>query len=291
MTTLDLHLDCPWVFTKRGKSVCEPGDLQKGGLDAVVMALYLSESLQNELTVLEVNKAIDAQGKFIAEKKVELWRDGITVFAALEGGRLINNSLDRLATLVKEHDIKYLTLTHNKNTAWADSATDRPNLNGLAEFGCNVVRACNRLGVLVDVSHTSDRTAEAALKISDKPVIASHSGVRNLVPHPRNLTDDLMKLIARSGGLVGVPFAKNFIGKMWHKVAEHVDYIVEKIGIDHVAIGSDLDGAVMCVGSETAAQWKTTVECALAARGYSDEDMAKIAGRNAMLLFERMKKV
>lgn len=286
--TLDLHLDSPWQFTKRGDSVATPTILKAGGLEGVVYALYLSESLQTEIGVEASWKAIERQIDFVNQRHEELGKMGIKVFMALEGGRLINQNLDKLETLAKA-GIRYMTLTHNKNTAWADSATDQPLFNGLSLFGMRAVKACERFKVLVDVSHTSDKTAEAVLKITKKPVIASHSGVRNLIPHPRNLSDDLIKRIAETGGLIGIPFAKNFIGPNWMDVANHIDYVVQKVGIESVAIGSDLDGAVMVKGAETALNWRTVIWVGLTKKGYKRDEIEKVAGENALRLFEKMR--
>ena len=128
----------------------------------------------------------------------------------IEGGHQINDSL---AVLRQMYDAgaRYMTLTHTKNTAWADSATDKPVHHGLAPFGIEVVREMNRLGMLVDLSHVSPETMRAALAVTEAPVIFSHSSARALDDHPRNVSDDILRLLAANGGVVMVNFAPGYV--------------------------------------------------------------------------------
>ncbi len=130
----------------------------------------------------------------------------------IEGGHQINDSL---AVLRQMYDAgaRYMTLTHTTNTAWADSATDAPVHHGLTPFGMEVVREMNRLGMLVDLSHVSPETMKAALAVSEAPVIFSHSSARALVDHPRNVPDDILKIIAANGGVVMVNFAPGYVSE------------------------------------------------------------------------------
>ena len=123
----------------------------------------------------------------------------------VEGGHQINNSLEVLRAYY-DLGARYMTLTHSSNTAWADSATDAPVHHGLTAFGREVVREMNRLGMLVDLSHVSLDTMRAALAVSEAPVIFSHSSARALVDHPRNVPDDVLRLVAANGGVVMVNF-------------------------------------------------------------------------------------
>src|SRR5580700_6684752 len=128
----------------------------------------------------------------------------------VEGGHQINNSL---AVLRAYYDAgaRYMTLTHALNTEWADSATDDPAHHGLTPFGREVVREMNRLGMLVDLSHVSEDTMRAALTVSEAPVIYSHSSARALVDHPRDVPDEVLRLVARNGGVVMVNFAPDYV--------------------------------------------------------------------------------
>lgn len=288
MMTVDLHIDVPWKFTRynlrdlhRSPYQVDIPRMKAGGLDAAFFALYLSDSMQDEVGEEASSALIDKQ---IAWIKHADFTD-IAIFKGLEGGRLIHQDLYRLQAL-REAGLRYLTLTHNHNTAWADSSTDVPRHEGLTQFGTDVVAECNRLGVLVDVSHASDATCLDAAAFSTKPIIASHSGCRALLDHPRNLSDRLIKAVAETGGLIGVPFARRFIGPKASGVADHIDHIVQRVGPAHVGIGSDLDGAVMADDIPNVSVWSHVVNDALADRGYTDADIAAIAGGNILRLLD-----
>lgn len=128
----------------------------------------------------------------------------------VEGGHSIENSLDKLRRL-RELGVGYMTLTHSDTLAWADSATDEAKHGGLSEFGEEVVREMNRLGMLVDLSHVSPDTMRDALRVTKAPIIFSHSSARSIADHPRNVPDDILKLTARNGGVVMVNFYSGFI--------------------------------------------------------------------------------
>ncbi len=138
-------------------------------------------------------------------------RDGkIAALMGIEGGHAIENSLSALRDFYRL-GVRYMTLTHNNTNDWADSSRDKPLHNGLTDFGKEVVREMNRLGMLVDVSHVSDKTMSDVLDVSTAPVIASHSSARALDSHPRNIPDDLLRRIAKNGGVVMVNFYTVFI--------------------------------------------------------------------------------
>lgn len=134
----------------------------------------------------------------------------IAGFMGVEGGHSIENDLTALGPL-HERGVRYMTLTHGSTTDWADSATDAPQHEGLTEFGLSVVREMNRIGMLVDISHVSADTMRAAVETSRAPVIASHSGALALAPHPRNVPDDVIEMVAAGGGLIMVTFVPAFV--------------------------------------------------------------------------------
>jgi microsomal dipeptidase-like Zn-dependent dipeptidase len=303
MLTLDLHCDSPWVSTKYGKfdldvdtpwSHVSTSKLKEGRLNAVTFALYLPDYLQDKLGPISTS-AIQKQMDWIKEQggyravantgqAVHTFAAGKTpVFLALEGGRLLGTDPLKWTGYYAALGVKYLTLTHNKSTFWADSATDKLQHGGLTKLGEKVVKELQRLNVLIDVSHAADATFWNVMQVrgSDKPIIASHSGCRALVDHPRNLTDKMICAIAGTGGIVGVPFAKRFV----NNVADHIDHIANLVGPQHVAIGSDLDGADMVPDVKSAASWGVVVMDALQKRGYTDETIMMIAGGNALRLF------
>ncbi|HLW76880.1 MAG TPA: dipeptidase, partial [Bryobacteraceae bacterium] len=136
----------------------------------------------------------------------------IAAFLTLEGGHQIDDDLGVLR-MYRRMGIRAMTLTHFRNNNWADSSTDKPAHNGLTDFGKQVVREMNRLGIIVDVSHVSDKTFYDAIAVSSQPVILSHSSCRALSNVPRNVTDDMLRALAKNGGVIGINFGEGFISQ------------------------------------------------------------------------------
>ena len=249
----------------------------------------------------------------------------IASLIGVEGGHAIANSLSELR-MFHELGARYMTLTHWATTDWADAATDHPRHHGLTEFGEEVVREMNRLGMFVDLSHVSADTMKDALRVSRAPVMFSHSNALALNSHPRNISDEVLRLTARNGGVVMVNFIADYIprgGPEWSlrrdemaerlraqledepvveralqdwikknpmprgtvaDVANHIDHIRKVAGIDHVGIGSDFydDGKLSMVeGLENPSAFPLLF-AELMRRGYSDEDLRKIASQNLL---------
>lgn len=238
-----------------------------------------------------------------------------------EGGHCIAGSLGVLRMLHRL-GVRYLTLTHNDNTEWADSATDQPVHGGLSAFGRDVVRQMNRIGMAVDLSHVSADTMRDALAVSTAPVIFSHSGARSVCESPRNVPDDVLGTMADAGGVCMATFVPAFVSPAcwsWQveaaqaaraegieatdldrfepfavryaqarpapvatvdDVVAHIVRLREVAGIDHIGIGGDYDGVpVQPEGLGDTSCYPRLFE-ALARRGFSDEDLGKIAGGN-----------
>jgi membrane dipeptidase len=136
----------------------------------------------------------------------------IAVLIGVEGGHMINSDLDNLRKL-HSLGVRYMTLTHSVNDEWADSSTDKPIHNGLTDFGKQVVREMNRLGMMVDISHVADKTFYDALAVSEAPLIASHSSCRALCNAPRNMTDDMIKALAAKGGVIQINYHVGFLSQ------------------------------------------------------------------------------
>ena len=132
----------------------------------------------------------------------------------MEGGHSIDSSLGVLREM-HGRGVRYMTLTHNENVPWADSATDVPVLGGLTDFGRDIVREMNRIGMLVDLSHVSDDVMRDALAVSTAPVIFSHSSARAVADHPRNVPDDVLRTLAGNGGVCMVRFVSFFVSQAW----------------------------------------------------------------------------
>ena len=218
----------------------------------------------------------------------------------LEGGHAIENSLDLLRAYYAL-GARYMTLTHNVTLDWADAALDSAKHGGLTPFGREVVREMNRLGMLVDLSHVSPGVMSNALDVSIAPVIFSHSGARALVDYPRNVPDSILVRLQRNGGVVMVPFVPSFVSKKVldfentkpappgpkpratiGDVADVIEHIRNVAGVDHVGIGSDFDGISETVlGLEDVSKYPSLI-AELARRGWSDEDLKKLAGGNIL---------
>ncbi len=179
------------------------------GAEAVRRTLDLRDAMQS---VLDAHKdQIElATGAGDIERIVKAKK--IAAFLAIEGGHQIDDDLAVLRMYYRL-GVRAMTLTHFKNNNWADSSTDKPEHNGLTPFGKDVVREMNRLGMLVDVSHVSDKTFYDALAISTKPVIVSHSSSRAISDIPRNVTDDMLRALAKNGGVIGINFGEGFISQ------------------------------------------------------------------------------
>jgi len=182
------------------------------------------------------------------------------------------------------------------NNEWADGSGRSPGAygdfygkisahGGLTDFGREVVREMNRIGMIVDVSHVSDSTLRDVLAVTTRPVIASHSCAYALNPHHRNLRDDLLQAIAANGGVVGVNFYPTYLAEAgeqisYTRIVDHIDHVVRVAGIDHVGLGSDFDGVeVLPTGMEDCTRMPAITE-ELIRRGYADGEILNLLGRN-----------
>jgi membrane dipeptidase len=239
-----------------------------------------------------------------------------------EGGHCIDGSLGVLRALGRL-GVRYMTLTHNLNTDWADSATDEPVHGGLTDFGRDVVREMNRIGMLVDLSHVAATTMRDALAVTSRPVVFTHSSCRTVTDHPRNVPDDVLAALPGNGGVCMVTFVPRFVSAAaaaWDRelqdamgaagldhrdhrsrdafeqawtgrpcpqatlddVVAHVEHAREVAGVDHIGIGGDFDGTPeLPVGLEDVSCYPALFT-ALLDRGWSEDDCAKLAGRNAL---------
>jgi membrane dipeptidase len=177
------------------------------GAEAVRRTLDLRDSMQSLLDAYpdEIQLAITAAD---IERIVKAGK--VSAFLTIEGGHQIADDLAVLRMYFKL-GIRSMTLTHSRNNNWADAATDKPAHNGLTGFGKEVVREMNRLGMVVDVSHVSDKTFYDALDVTTKPVIVSHSSMRALSDVPRNVTDEMLRALAKNRGVIGINFGEGFI--------------------------------------------------------------------------------
>ncbi|MBT2507609.1 dipeptidase [Streptomyces sp. ISL-98] len=235
---VDGHNDLPWALREQVRYDIGRRDiatdqsahlhtdiprLRAGGVGAQFWSVYVRSDLTGDEAVSATLEQIDCVGQLLARYPDELARaltaddmesaraqGRIASLMGAEGGHSINNSLGTLRALYAL-GVRYMTLTHNDNIAWADSATDEPRVGGLSPFGHEVVREMNRIGMLVDLSHVAATTMRAALATSVAPVIFSHSSARAVCDHPRNIPDDVLALLPANGGIAMATFVPKFV--------------------------------------------------------------------------------
>lgn len=227
---LDTHIDVTpklqgnWKFDERHTTGhIDLPRMKEGGLNGLFFSIFMSGTVTGPKAVNDAVQRIAAVHKLAEDMpdKVMLCRTAadvrlahrqgkIAALMGMEGGHMINNSLPVLR-MYAELGVRYLTLTHSVNTDWADSSGDQPKHNGLTDFGKDVVRELNKLGVMVDISHVSDKTFWDALEISKAPMIASHSSCRAVSGHSRNMTDEMIKALAAKGGVIQINYLDSFI--------------------------------------------------------------------------------
>ncbi len=206
--------------------------MRDGGLDALFFSIFVSGDVTGPAAVRRAMALIDSVHEAVRQHPADLVlattatdirraaADGkIAALMGMEGGHMIDDDLGLLRSYARL-GVRYLTLTHSVNTNWADSSGDKPSHNGLTAFGKDVVRELNLLGMMVDVSHVSDKTFYDALEVSNAPVIASHSSCRAIANHPRNMTDDMLRALARNGGVVMINFTVGFLSEEYREASQ-----------------------------------------------------------------------
>ncbi len=289
--------------------------LRAGGVGAQFWSVFVPSDLPAGAAVTATLEQIDAayamfaryDDQLLAATTVEdverAWAQGrIACLMGAEGGHQIDESLGTLRMLHRL-GVRYLTLTHNENNPWADSATDAPVLGGLSQFGREVVAEMNRIGMLVDLSHVSADVMHQALDASSKPVVFSHSSARALCDHPRNVPDDVLARLSDNGGVCMVTFVPHFVsqevrdfhevdlpghdaaagpGASLDDVVAHVEHVREVAGVEHVGLGGDYDGTPhLPDGLEDVTGYPRVLQ-ALADRGWSAQELAGLTCRNVL---------
>ncbi len=358
--TVDTHCDTPMEFSEPGfdlgvRSLDGCVDFPKmveGGLHAEFFAVFTAQGPRNDSTFNIVHqKALDifnaihrnleknssmAEIATTPDDAYRLKKEGkIAAFIGVENGYPIGKDISRVK---QYYDLgaRYITLAHTKNNDICDSSTDPSGAenDGLSQFGTKVVKEMNRLGMMVDISHISDKSFFEVLKVTNAPVIASHSSCRALCGSPRNLSDDMLLALKENGGVIQICILGNYlktpepnpeldsklkdlknkygdynvlpdstkkliskeyknIQKTFEKpatvkdVVDHIDHVVQVIGVDYVGIGTDFDGGGGVDGCRTASDMKNiTIE--LLRRGYSKADITKIWGGNVMRVLQKV---
>src|SRR5215475_4218184 len=216
--------------------------IHENGLDAIFFSIWLPSKITRTDAVSRALAQIEAVRDQVrthpkdlslattaAEVRTSHQEGKIAALMGVEGGHMINSDLDVLRNFASL-GVRYMTLTHSGNDEWADSSTDKPAHNGLTDFGKDVVREMNRLGVIVDISHVSDKTFYDALEISKAPMIASHSSCRAICDAPRNMTDQMMKDLAAKGGVVQINYHVGFLSQEFRNAEKANPEINKAIG-------------------------------------------------------------
>jgi len=360
---IDGHNDTPWAIRDRWSNRLSNFDfhdtasiekpmhtdlrrLREGGVGAQFWSVWVPTDLEGGEAVTTVLEQIDVVHRLIEKYPDELElaltasdirrihaSGKIASLIGVEGGHSIDDSLGVLRCLYRL-GARYMTLTHWKNTDWCDAATDTPVYGGLSPFGEAVVREMNRLGMMVDLSHVSAETMRDVLAITEAPVIFSHSDALALNPHPRNVPDDVLRMVADNGGVVMVNFGSYFLApshtERWaalkgerarleslhpgdpdavqeaidrwiddHPVpdvplsvlADHVEHVRNVAGIEHVGLGSDFDGiGALPEGMEDVTGYPRLLR-ELVDRGWTKDDLAKLAGENLLRVMDEVERV
>lgn len=366
--TIDTHNDTPFRFRNPDYNMAERHDgredgtrmdfprMLEGGLDAAFFAVFTGQgprtpeghekAYNQAINIFNSIKEAEVKYKDLVEiatrpeDAIKAEQAGkIAMFVGVENGYPIGNDLSKIEEFYNL-GARYITLCHSSNNDIADSSTDRkgPEHNGLSDFGVEVVREMNRLGMMVDISHASDETFYDVLDISEAPVIASHSSAKAICNSPRNLDDAMLQALQLNGGVIQLCILSSYIkeaepnperdsarselGKRFEELQEndtigrdalrkewrmldkkypsklatvqdavdHIDHIVNLIGIDHVGIGTDFDGGGGIEGCYDASEMgNITLE--LVRRGYSKADIEKIWSGNIIRVMNEVRKV
>lgn len=361
--TVDTHCDTPMDFVRSDFDLGVKHDdgcvdfprMKEGGLDAEFFAVFIGQGPRNDSSFNKVHRrALDvfsaihknveknsavAEIALTADDAYRIKKAGkIAAFIGVENGYPIGKDISR----VKQYfdlGARYITLSHSRNNDICDSSTDPKGAenDGLSDFGKEVVKEMNRLGMMVDVSHISDKSFYDVLKVSEAPIIASHSSCKAICENQRNIDDKMLLALKENGGVIQICILSNYlktpeanpeleaklkelrekygdyndltedqkkemrsayrsIQQKYERLAtvkdavDHIDHVVQVIGIDYVGIGTDFDGGGGIEGCRTVAEMKNiTIE--LLRRGYSKTDIAKIWGGNAMRVLRKVEEV
>ncbi|MCA1756806.1 MAG: dipeptidase [Bacteroidales bacterium] len=361
--TVDTHCDTPMRLTRAGFDLGKRNDdgcvdfprMKEGGLDAEFFAVFIGQGPRNDsIHDVVYHRALDIFAAIheSIEKNSDQAELALTVedayriedtgkraaFIGIENGYTVGNDISRIGEFY-ELGARYITLSHSRNNDICDSSTDPSGAehNGLSEFGEEVVREMNRLGMMVDVSHISDESFYDVVKITGAPVIASHSSCRALCESPRNLDDNMLKALKENGGVIQICILSDYLrqpvpnpeldarlqeirekynnfrdisdeerekGRNEYyatrekykdyatisDAVDHIDHVVQLIGIDHVGIGTDFDGGGGISELMDVSQMKNlTIE--LVRRGYSRKEIEKIWGGNIMRVMGEVERI
>ena len=334
LTIVDMHIDTPYRLWRQNLNGDEIDDISKrtlkgdfdypravsGGLNVPFFSIYTPASTQLDSTshkmavslisMIEDIVTLHSDKFFIVKSTndIELLdRERLGIAFGMENGAPIEGDLSRVQ-FYHDKGIRYITLTHSKSNHISDSSYDENYQweGGLSSFGKELIREMNKVGIMVDISHVSDKAFYESIEISEVPVIASHSSLRHFTPgFERNVSDDMLIKLASKGGVISINFGSSFLTNKALEyrrnregpypfadvtdVVDHIDRVVNLVGIDHVGIGSDYDG----VGDTLPSNLKDVstfpnLISELLTRGYTEEDIEKILSGNIIRVWKEV---
>jgi len=257
--------------------------MREGGMNAIFFSIWIDGRIMGPPAVQKALDQIDAVHENVrkyskdmvlcrtAAEVREAHKQGkIAALIGVEGGHMIGNDI-RVLRMFGDLGVRYMTLSHFYNDEWADSSTDKPVHNGLTDFGKDIVREMNRQGIMVDISHVSDKTFYDALDVSKAPLIASHSSCRAICNHPRDMSDEMIKALAAKGGVIQINFERSFIDQAYKdaydKVSGGVVAAMEKVtkecAGDEACVGrkiKDLGAQMEASGALPRVSWEKIIQ-------------------------------
>lgn len=316
---IDAHSDTA-LRMLRGATICvesQSGHIDiprmlKGGVDAQFFAIFVHPRITGDEAVNRARQMIqlvkqtvescpDKIGLATTASDIErLTAQGkIAALLGLEGGHAIQGNIDTLKEFYGL-GVRYMTLTWSNTNDFADASDGEKKWNGLNALGKQVVQEMNRMGMIVDVSHVSDKTFWDVMEITTAPVIASHSSCRALRDIPRNMSDDMMRAVAKNGGVVCINFFTRFLADTGEEgsarerevpvdvLIDHIDHAIRVAGIDHVGLGSDFDGITAAPKGMEDVTGMPLITEALLKRGYRPDEVKKVLGGNMLRVIRQV---
>lgn len=283
------HSDIPRMLDAEYRGACFgvhfwPFELESGWYEMRAQIDYLDQTITKHEKVVRVRKPSDW---------VTIPDGKIAIAPGVEGAHMLNGNIERVTELA-ELDVAYLTLTHFSKNSAATPAMGRGanETEGLTTFGKELVGALHENDILIDCAHVNTPGVLDTCKISNRPLLCTHTGVKGVHPHARNVTDEEIDALAELGGVIGVMFAPGFLAgekdASSEIVVDHIEYIIDRVGVEHVAIGSDYDGWLPTIPNDMRdCRDVVRVEEIMARRGHDPDIIERVFWRNAVEILSR----
>jgi len=316
---IDAHSDTA-LRLLRGEKICVESRsghidiprLIKGGVDAQFFAIFVHPRVKGDEALNQARQMIQlvkqtaescpdkiAMATTAADIERLTAQGKVAALLGLEGGHVIQGKIDNLKEFY-DLGVRYMTITWSNTNDFADASDGEKKWNGLNPLGKEIVRAMNRMGMIVDVSHVSDETFRDVMATTTAPVIASHSSCRALRDIPRNMSDDMIRAVAKNGGVVCINFFPRFLAETLDQVntrerdvpldvlIDHIDHAIRVGGIDHVGLGSDFDGITAVPKEMKDVTGMPLITEALLKRGYKPDQVKKVLGGNVLRVIRQV---